>query len=444
MSSSIASHGDIAINVNAVSKAYRIWRDPAARLKYPLFQALGNVLPCSLHPAALRRRIGTSHQTSYYKDFYALKDISFAVKKGETVGILGRNGSGKSTLLQIIAGTLTATSGSTQTDGRIAALLELGSGFNPEFTGHENVLLNASIMGLTPAEIETRYPDIIKFADISDFIHQPVKTYSSGMAVRLGFSVAIHTNPSVLIVDEALAVGDIGFQQKCYSRLKSMKAAGVSILLVTHDISAVTQLCDRGLVIDRGSLVFNGDTHQAVNEFKKLVTSAETIKTSEIQEKAPPKAFSYPIAPTIHESGDHSAEIIHWVIEDEQGVPTSTLLFNQNYTVEISVRIRMEGINPNVGFFFSDARGNEIAGTAIHHQEVYLGVTVSGDTRTIRFTFKNQARAGVYFFNTGCSEIIDDKLIAYHRIYSATLLNFESRKPTVGNWFMNSTITISQ
>jgi len=229
---------EIAIKVKNLSKCYLIYDKPRDRLMQML----------------MRRR------KKYYREFWALKDVSYEVKKGETVGIIGRNGSGKSTLLQIICGTLTPNSGSIQTAGRIAALLELGSGFNPEFTGYENVYLNASLLGLTKEEIDARYDNIVSFADIGDFIGQPVKTYSSGMYLRLAFAVIVHVDADILIVDEALAVGDSFFQAKCMSRMKQIVESGTTILLVSHDIDSIKALCKRTLWLDQGVGKMFGDT----------------------------------------------------------------------------------------------------------------------------------------------------------------------------------------
>jgi len=229
---------EIAIKVKNLSKCYLIYDKPRDRLMQML----------------MRRR------KKYYREFWALEDVSYEVKKGETVGIIGRNGSGKSTLLQIICGTLTPTSGSIQTEGRIAALLELGSGFNPEFTGYENVYLNASLLGLSKEEIDARYDNIVSFADIGDFIGQPVKTYSSGMYLRLAFAVIVHVDADILIVDEALAVGDSFFQAKCMSRMKQIVENGTTILLVSHDIDSIKALCKRTLWLDQGVGKMFGDT----------------------------------------------------------------------------------------------------------------------------------------------------------------------------------------
>lgn len=207
----------------------------------------------------------------YYKEFWALKDVSFEVKKGETVGIIGRNGSGKSTLLQMICGTLSPTGGSVETRGRIAALLELGSGFNPEFTGRKNVYMNAAVLGLSPEEVDARFDDIAACADIGQFIEQPVKTYSSGMVVRLAFAVAINVEPEILIVDEALSVGDELFQRKCFSRIETIKNNGATILFVSHSGGTIVELCDRAVLMDSGEKLAVGVPKQIVGHYQKLL-----------------------------------------------------------------------------------------------------------------------------------------------------------------------------
>jgi len=225
------SSDDIVIQVNNVGKCYEMYGKPSHRL----WQTL------------------TMGRKTFYKEFWALRDINFEVKRGECVGIIGRNGSGKSTLLQIIAGTLTPTTGNAEVKGRVAALLELGSGFNPEFTGRENVYMNASILGLTKTEIDAKYDEIVTFADIGDFIDQPVKTYSSGMMVRLAFAVQVMVEPDILIIDEALSVGDMAFQFKCTAKMKKIIERGTSVLFVSHDVGAVKAFCQRCLYLEHGA-----------------------------------------------------------------------------------------------------------------------------------------------------------------------------------------------
>lgn len=252
---------DIVIKADQLSKAYRIWTDPSQRLISPLLAEAGRWLPGSVG-RALNQKAAAG-----YRDFFALQDISFEVKRGEAVGIIGRNGSGKSTLLQIIAGTMQATKGSVKVKGRVAALLELGSGFNPEFTGRENVYLNGAVLGLTRREVDARFDDIAAFADIGDFLDQPVKTYSSGMMVRLAFAVQTSVEPDIFIVDEALSVGDFFFQQKCFKRIAALRARGTTLLFVSHDMGSVRDLCSRTLYLRAGQAVFFGDSQQAIARF---------------------------------------------------------------------------------------------------------------------------------------------------------------------------------
>ncbi len=246
------SSNDIAIRVSNLSKCYQIYENPRDRLKQFVAPRL--------------QRIARKAQQQYFREFWALKDVSFEIKKGETVGIIGRNGSGKSTLLQMICGTLTPTNGSIQTNGRIAALLELGSGFNPEFTGRENVYMNASVLGLSNEEINTRFGDIEAFADIGDFIEQPVKTYSSGMMVRLAFAVIAHVDADILVVDEALAVGDAVFTQKCMRFIRSFQEHG-ALLFVSHDMSAIQNLCKSALWLDHGKIQQIGPSKDVAEDY---------------------------------------------------------------------------------------------------------------------------------------------------------------------------------
>lgn len=245
---------DVVLSVRNVSKCFEMYEKPVHRLYQTLF---------------------AGHKR-FYKEFWALRDISFDVHRGECIGIIGRNGAGKSTLLQIITGTLAPTTGEVKLKGRVAALLELGSGFNPEFTGRENVYLNGSILGLTREEIDARYDEILAFADIGEFIDQPVKTYSSGMMVRLAFAVQVMVDPDVLIVDEALAVGDAAFQRKCYARMDALQARGVTILLVTHDMETVKQRCNRAILLTSGRTMFDGNALEAVFQYMRQLFPEET------------------------------------------------------------------------------------------------------------------------------------------------------------------------
>lgn len=265
---------DLAIEVKGVGKTYRVWNSPAQRIIAPLQYIAGNCLPAQSRPRAwLEQKASDSHT-----DFHALVDINFAVHKGESVGIVGRNGSGKSTLLQIIAGTLRPTNGSANVQGKVAALLELGSGFNPEFTGRENVFLNAAILGLTRTEIEAKFDRIAAFADIGDFLEQPVKTYSSGMMMRLAFSVQTAVDPEILIIDEALSVGDAQFVAKCIKRISDFIKAGGTLLFVSHDIGLVRQMTTRALYLDSGKQIAFDSTPAVALAYSETVSKSEGAK----------------------------------------------------------------------------------------------------------------------------------------------------------------------
>jgi lipopolysaccharide transport system ATP-binding protein len=276
MSSSVeipSMSDDIAISVQGVNKAYRIWNSPASRLFAPTLKAVGDLLP---NDSTLAAKLNEK-AAGYYRDYWALKDISFEVKKGECLGIIGRNGSGKSTLLQIIAGTLQPTSGFIKVAGRVAALLELGSGFNPEFTGRENVYLNGAVLGLSRNVIDAKFKEIADFADIGDFIEQPVKTYSSGMLMRLAFAVQTAVQPNILIVDEALTVGDAPFQAKCFKRMRDLASSNVSILIVSHDIATVRALSQRALCLSEGSMYTIGQAKSTCDAYQILCMSEQGI-----------------------------------------------------------------------------------------------------------------------------------------------------------------------
>jgi ABC-type polysaccharide/polyol phosphate transport system ATPase subunit len=262
------------ISVRNVSKTYRIWENPANRLYSSFWRSIAKTAPSGsrLNAAVLHRA------SRLYRDFNALHQVSLEIRKGQSIGIIGRNGSGKSTLLQIIAGTLTPSTGVVESRGRVAALLELGSGFNPDFTGKENVLLNAAVLGLSREQIAERYDAIVAFAEIGDFIDQPIKTYSSGMVLRLAFAVAAHVDPDVLIVDEALGVGDARFQLKCARAIDRFVEQGVALLFVSHDASMVKRLCQHAILLEHGHLVYAGKPNDVVNLYSKLITDGGSIE----------------------------------------------------------------------------------------------------------------------------------------------------------------------
>lgn len=269
---------ETVIEAEGLSKIYKLYNSPKDRLYEAIFPFLGK---------------------NRHREFAALKDISFSIKKGESVGIIGKNGSGKSTLLKILTGVITGTSGKIETKGRIAALIELGAGFNPEYTGLENIFLNSAIMGCTKAETEKKLDGILSFAEIGDFINQPVKTYSSGMFVRLAFSVAIHSDPDILIVDEALAVGDYRFQAKCYNKFDELKKAGKTVLFVSHDIDAVRRFCTRAIWLDASRLIMDSGVNEVTSKYMEYITDGDKKSPSEVlagaKETAPKKEAEKPI-----------------------------------------------------------------------------------------------------------------------------------------------------
>ena len=330
---------EFAIRVINLSKCYQIYAAPRDRLKQFVFPRLQ-----SLSGHAPRR---------YFREFWALKDVSLEIKKGETVGIIGRNGSGKSTLLQIICGTLSPTNGNVETNGRIAALLELGSGFNPEFTGRENVYMNAAVLGLSKEEIDARFDDIAAFAEIGEFIEQPVKIYSSGMVVRLAFAVAINVDPEILVIDEALSVGDELFQRKCFSRIESIKNSGATILFVSHSGSAIIELCDSAVLIDLGEKLALGNPKEIVGNYQKLIF-APSDKRGLIREQI--RQMDYQLEKPARTSNEDRAPVHQWGELQES--------FDPN--LKPSSTIEYESLGPIIGqpeiYTLSDERVNGLLG----------------------------------------------------------------------------------
>lgn len=355
------SSKEIVVDVRNLNKRYEIYNTPRDRLKQL-------VLP-HLHRAANHAGVALGLTTpktppSYFREFWALQDVSFQVRRGETFGIIGRNGSGKSTLLQILAGTLAQTSGETNVKGRIAALLELGSGFNPEFTGRENVFLNGRILGLSQKEIEARYDQIVEFADIGEFIDQPVKTYSSGMFVRLAFAVQAHIDASIVIIDEALAVGDVFFTQKCFSRMRELVDSGAAVILVTHDMATVTQFCSRALVLDKGHEIYQGGPVPAIRRFMALQQDVSqniarraqlvTAALSNSADKATPSDLKWPSADACFDIsaadlvGNGEAEFLGVALCGADGEPNR--LFQVGESADFFVEYRLlEDIDMPIG-----------------------------------------------------------------------------------------------
>lgn len=364
------------VDFRNISKAYPIYRSPVQRLKEIL--SLGRV--------------------SFHEDFWALRDVSFAIERGETFCILGQNGSGKSTLLQIVAGILQPNSGTAQVRGRVAALLELGSGFNPEFTGRNNVYLNAAILGLNRAQIDAKYPLIEQFAEIGNFIDQPVKTYSSGMLVRLAFAVAIHVDPEILLVDEALAVGDVYFRQRCMRKIHELRASGVTIIFVSHATADVKAIGDRAMWLDGGRICEIGDTESVVTKYLAAMLEKDSVYREHREEpvaealaasgscdvfQAP--EFIDDIPNVDHRFGDGRARIIGIAILDHAGRPLPQLRPLSEIVLRISVRA-LENIEaPVVGFMMRNHMGQDFAGTNTLREDTHLPPMSPGDLHTVDF-----------------------------------------------------------
>lgn len=421
---------EIAMAVKNISKCYLIYDQPQDRLKQSLFRG--------------RRR--------YYREFWAVKDVSFEVKKGETIGIIGRNGSGKSTVLQIIAGILTPTGGEVLVSGRVAALLELGSGFNPEFTGRENVFMNGAILGLSREEMAHRFDEIAAFADIGDFIDQPVKMYSSGMVVRLAFAVQAFVPKEVLIVDEALAVGDELFQRKCFAKIEEFKKQGGTILFVSHDGGAVVQLCNRALLLNEGELVLSGPSKQVVNlyqkflyapasrkEFilqemkqltknwsleediysKRIVEGAEQKQT--LQEAMTPgekdqdtKNISKPmydphlVPKDIVHYESRGAHIFDAEILTIDGERVNLLLPGKRYIWRYYVRFDRDCENVRFGMLIKTLNGLELGGAVTSHPYRGMPRVRAGTVIKVEFEFRATLAVGTYFLNAGVLGLVDE------------------------------------
>jgi lipopolysaccharide transport system ATP-binding protein len=359
------------VEFRSVSKKYPIYSSPSARLKELL----------------------CLNRISFHRDFAALDEITFDISRGETFCIVGENGSGKSTLLQIVAGILHPTSGEVAVHGRVAALLELGTGFNPEFTGRQNVYMNAAILGLSRPEIDAKFSPIEEFAEIGDFIDQPVKTYSSGMAVRLAFSVAIHVEPEILLVDEALSVGDIYFRQRCLRKVHEMRGAGVTILFVSHAISEVKALGDRTMWLEAGHIKDIGNTDAVVTRYMAAMVAKDDAYLAGTHHKAQELSHATVRAPEIvdtipnvdHRFGDGRAEVIGIAVLDTAGQPLFILEPSSTIVVRISVRANEPITLPIVGFMLRNHIGLDFAGTNTAREAFDLPPMSAGDIYTVDF-----------------------------------------------------------
>ena len=361
-----------AIEIRNLSKMYKLYNRPLDRLKDSL---------------------GLSRK-KLYKEHYALKDVSFDIGEGECVGIIGTNGSGKSTILKIITGVLAPTAGTVTVNGRISALLELGAGFNPEYSGMENIFLNGTMLGFSEEEINARLDEILSFADIGDFIHQPVKTYSSGMFVRLAFAVAINIDPEILVVDEALSVGDVFFQAKCYHKFEEFKKQGKTILFVSHDLGSISKYCDRVILLNQGVMLDEGTPKAMVDMYKQLLVHQDPVKQAE-------------------------------------GSETKKEDWKQGFLV-----------NPNTLEY--GEKQAEITGTNTMYEGVNVEHTDAGDECVVVFEQKMDMQGGEYLLSFGCTGYRNGDFTVFHRLYDACNITVVSSKNTVGFYDMNSKVWIEE
>lgn len=410
---------DFAIQVKHLDKMYKLYNKPSDRLR----ETLGMKVPV--------------------KEHYALRDVSFDVKRGETVGIIGTNGSGKSTILKIITGVLNPTAGEVEVDGRISALLELGAGFNPEYSGVENVYLNGTMMGFSKEEIDGRLQDILDFADIGDFVYQPVKSYSSGMFVRLAFAVAINIDPEILIVDEALSVGDVFFQAKCYRKFEDFKAMGKTILFVSHDLSSIARYCDRVILLNKGVKLNEGSPKKMVDMYKQLLVGQDPEKAEKERER-PKENWSsqFQVNPNMLEYGSKLAEIVDFAVLDEKGLCTNTIEKGGSFQIKMKVVFREAIQDPILAYTFKDIKGTEITGTNTLFEKVPVEHSEAGDSCTVTFTQDMYLQGGEYLLSFGCTGYKDGEFTVFHRLYDACNVTVVSEKNTVGFYDMDSQVEI--
>lgn len=419
---------ELAIEVKNIKKEYRLYDKPSLRVKEAL---------------SIRGK-------KYHKVFSALRDISFQVEKGEMLGIIGKNGAGKSTLLKIITGVLTPTSGEIKINGKVSALLELGAGFNPEYTGIENIYLNGSMIGFTKQEMDMKLDDILTFADIGDFVYQPVKTYSSGMFARLAFAVAINVEPDILIVDEALSVGDVFFQAKCYKKLEDLKNSGKTILFVTHDMGSVIRYCNRAILINDGVIAAQGNPDEIVDLYKKVLVgqfdnnSEDDQQGEEIQGVQPVEGETWKaymlINPNCQIYGDKRAEIVDFGIFDENEAINNTVRKMREFTIKMKVHFYETITNPIFAFSIKDTKGTEITGTNTIIEKTETGTVKAGEEIIIEFKQIMRLQGGQYLVHLGCTGYEGDNLVVYNRLYDICCITVISEKTTVGYFDSDTTV----
>lgn len=415
---------DKVIEVNKVTKVYNLYEKPIDRLKETLFS-----------------------KKLLHKEFIALDSVSFSVDKGEILGIIGKNGSGKSTILKIITNVLTPTEGEIKVKGKIAALLELGAGFNMEYTGLENIYLNGQMIGFSKEEMDEKLQDIIDFADIGDHLYQPVKTYSSGMFARLAFSVAISVDPDILIVDEALSVGDVFFQNKCYRRFEDFRNRGKTILFVTHDMGSVVRYCNRCILLNSGKKIAEGPPREIVDLYKKIMVgqwNTNTIKKIPDNEYRKNDIWKQNIEvnPEIEIYGDGRADIIDFGIFSSSGELGNNVYKGDTFEVKMKVRINQDNLNPIFAFKFRDIKGLELTGTNTMLEGVDTSNLKRGDVVVVSFRQRLLLQPGQYLLSLGCTGFEEDRLVVYCRNYNCCVLGVVADKGTIGVFDSESDIKV--
>ncbi|MBQ8231508.1 MAG: ABC transporter ATP-binding protein [Lachnospiraceae bacterium] len=427
---------NIAIEVKDVRKIYKLYDKPSDRMKEAF--GLGKKKNHKLH--------------------YALNGVSLNIHQGETVGIIGTNGSGKSTLLKIITGVLNPTEGNVQVNGRISALLELGAGFNMEYNGIENVYLNGTMMGFSEKEIDAKLPDILEFADIGDYVNQPVKTYSSGMFVRLAFAVAINIEPEILIVDEALSVGDVFFQAKCYHKFEEFKKMGKTIVFVSHDLSSISKYCDRVFLLNKGVLLGEGSPKEMIDAYKRVLVGQYEVPDKEEHQnllhdqaliEAAGKSSKVSSAagtgaenPNALEYGDKKAQIEEFYLTDDNNVRTTAVIKGSEFTIHVRVRILEHIPAPIFAFSLKNAIGTEITGTNTMIEKAFLESAEPGQVKDVTFTQKMTLQGGEYLLSLGVTGYNKDTFEVYHRLYDVLNITVVSDKNTVGYYDMESRVKV--
>ena len=420
----------VAIRVKDVKKVYKLYDKPSDRLK----EAIG---------------IGGKK----HKEHHALKGVDLTVYQGEAVGIIGTNGSGKSTILKIITGVVNPTAGEVEVNGRISALLELGAGFNMEYNGIENIYLNGTMIGFSEKEIDEKLQDILDFADIGDYVYQPCKTYSSGMFVRLAFAVAINIEPEILIVDEALSVGDVFFQAKCYHKFEEFKAQGKTIVFVSHDLSSISKYCDRVILLNQGDKLGEGEPKEMIDAYKRVLVGQYEVPEKDenpladdeqLKKAAVGNAENQGKNPQLLEYGNKKAEITEIYMCDEKGLKTTAVMKGSTFTIHMKVRFEEDLPSPIFAFTIKNIKGVEITGTNSMVEKAFLEPVKAGEEMDISFTQKLDLQGGEYLVSFGLTGYEGDEFTVYHRLYDALNVTVISDKDTVGYFDMNSKVEVKK